>query len=88
MSIRVKGHSKIIMSIVAAMGGILYGAGTRLFSINPLIPYWVAIITVPLTENNFVIEIVKECKKQHKFAWSEKSVRTNILALLITLLFL
>jgi len=41
------------MSIVAAIGSILYGAGTRLFSINPLLPYLVAIITVPLYRKQF-----------------------------------
>lgn len=83
----VKDNLKVIQSIIAAAGTILFGAGLFLFYVNPLFPFLIVFITVPMTENNFVLDIIRGYREQRRFAWREKAVQRALIYLLLTIIF-
>ncbi len=86
--IALKKHLKIIESVIAVAGGTIFGVGSTFYTIHPLLPFLVTLVAVPLVDNVFVVDIVRECREQKGFAWGNKSVRKDLLCLLITLIFL
>lgn len=82
-----KKHLKIIESVIAAAGGTIFGVASLFYTINPLLPFLVALVAVPLVDNFVVVDIVQECREQKGFAWSNKSVRKDLLGMLLTLIF-
>jgi len=85
--IALKKHLKIIESILSGAGAITFGVASLFYTINPLLPFLVALVAVPLADNFVVVDIVRECREQKGFAWGNKSVRKDLLDMLLTLIF-
>lgn len=83
-----KDHTKIWQSLVAGAGAILYPLGLHFFNGNPLLSFLMVLIIVPMVQNFLVLEIIHECREQHRLTLENKFVRRDLLLLLLTVLVL